>query len=258
MKGHFTKETIWCRNRRKQRIYGEAYIPEGSGPFPLVIFSHGYGYNLSVIDEAALAENGIAVYKYDFCGGCPWSKSDGKSTDMSVMTEADDLEAVLDEMLLQDFVDRGKVFLSGLSQGAFVSIVVGERRQKDVQGMILYCPALFIKDFEKMELGGRKMPEKLRFSNMMISRRYVDDVKNYDVYRAMERFSKPVLYYQGDHDEMVPMRYAYESEKHFPNVKLTILPGAGHMLNYGFEDRLFTEMKHFVTRQKSQVRKERV
>lgn len=62
----------------------------------------------------------------------------------------------------------------------------------------------------------------------------------------MERFEKPVLYYHGSNDELVPVRYAYEADKHFPNSKLTILPGAGHMLNFGYEDRLFKEIKDFI------------
>lgn len=242
----YTKKTIWCRNCRGQRIYGQVYIPDGNGEYPLVIFSHGYGYNISFLESGRLAAAGIAICEFDFCGGSPWSKSDGKSTDMSVLTEADDLEAVLNELKKQNFVDKDRIFLSGGSQGGVVSIIVGERRQEDIQGMVLYCPALVIKDFEKEYLGGRPMPEKCRFGNMTVSRKYYTDMRDYDIYAAMEHFRKPVLYYHGDRDEMVPDRYAYEAEKHFPNVKLTILRGAGHMCNYGYEDKLFSEMRDFV------------
>lgn len=239
-------KTIWCRNCRGQRIYGRAFIPEGKDPFPLVIFSHGYGYNISFLESGRLAAAGIAVYEFDFCGGSPWSKSDGKSVDMSVMTEADDLEAVLKELKEQDFVDEKRIFLSGGSQGGVVSIIVGERRREDIRGMILFCPALVIKDFEDEYLHGRAMPEKIRFGNMMIGRKYYTDIRDYDIYAAMERFEKPVLYYHGDRDGMVPLKYAYEAEKHFPNVKLTVLPGAGHMCNYGYEDKIFSEICDFV------------
>jgi hypothetical protein len=246
----FSKKTIWCRNKRNQRIYGEAFIPDGTGKYPLVIYSHGYGYNMSFLEASRLAAAGIAVYEFDFCGGSPWSKSDGKSTEMSVLTEADDLEAVLDEMKKQDFVDEDRIYLCGGSQGGFVSIIVGDRRQEDVAGMILYCPALVVADFEREYLGGRPMPEKIRFGNMTVSRKYYTDARDCGVYHMMERFKRPVIYYHGSRDEMVPLRYAYESEKHFPNVKLTILPGAGHMLNYGFEDQLFSEMRDFVAKEK--------
>ena len=57
------------------------------------------------------------------------------------MTEADDLEAVLDELTKYDFVDRTRIFLSGISQGVFFDCG-GARRQKDIQGMICTVPPL--------------------------------------------------------------------------------------------------------------------
>lgn len=237
--------TIWCQNNRGQKIYGKVHLPQGDGPFPLVIFSHGYGYNSSFIEADRLAQAGIAVYEFDFCGGSPWSRSQGKSTEMSVLTEADDLEAVLDELKGQAFVDPQRIFLSGGSQGGFVSIIVGARRQADIQGMILYCPALVIQDFEEVYLQGR-MPEKMKFGNMTISRKYYTDAHEYDLQKAMVSFEKPVLYYQGDQDEMVPLRYAYYAQESFPKMELTILKNTGHMCNYGNEERLFADMKDFI------------
>ena len=36
----FIKKTIWCKNKRNQRIYGVAIIPDDPDKFPLVyIFS---------------------------------------------------------------------------------------------------------------------------------------------------------------------------------------------------------------------------
>ncbi|MBQ6344481.1 MAG: alpha/beta hydrolase [Methanobrevibacter sp.] len=238
--------TIWCRNCRGDKIHGTAFVPKKDGKYPLVIYSHGYGYNMSFIDSERLAENGIAVYEFDFCGGSPYSKSDGRSTDMSVLTQAEDLDAVIEKLSEQSFVDNDRIYLSGGSQGGYVSILSGERNKNMIQGMILYCPALVINDFEREYFQYRKIPDKFRFGNMMISRRYVDDAKASDVYMAMERFDNPVLYYHGSNDELVPVRYAYEAEKHFPNINLTILPDAGHMLTFGYEDRLFKEMKDFI------------
>lgn len=59
------------------------------------------------------------------------------------------------------------------------------------------------------------MPERIRFGNMTISQKYMEDAKASDVYRAMEHFEKPVLYYNGSDDELVPVKYAYEAQKHF-------------------------------------------
>ena len=245
-KKNITKENIWFQNKRGQKIYGELYLPKKDEPSALVIFSHGYGWNIPVIDAENIAQNGIAVCEFDFCGGSVGSRSDGKSTEMSVLTEADDLEAVIDQLKKNTHIDSNRIYLSGLSQGGFVSIIVGSRRKEEIKGMILYCPALSIHDLEKTYLHGRKMPEKLLISNMTISRKYVEDAKNCDIYSMMEDFNKKVLYYHGDMDELVPVSYAYEAEKHFPNIKLTILKGAGHMLGYGREEQLLKELIEFI------------
>ena len=247
----FTRKVIYCKNKKNQKIYGEAFIPNSQGPFPLIIFSHGYGYNISFIEPEKLSSNGISVYQFDFCGGCPFSKSDGKSTEMSVMTEAEDLECVLDEMKNQSFVDKNRIYLSGGSQGGFVSIIVGERRQNELKGLILYCPALVIKDFEKNYLKEKEIPKTFRFDNMMLSRIYVDDVRNYDVYNAIKNIKIPFLYYHGDKDELVNIEYAYKAQKYFNNNgKLIILKNTYHMLNYGNENKLFLDIINFILKNK--------
>ena len=44
----------------------------------------------------AMAEMGYVSYCFDFCGGCVIKgKSDGSTTEMSVLTEVKDLEAVI-------------------------------------------------------------------------------------------------------------------------------------------------------------------
>ena len=247
----FTKTVIYCKNKRNQKIYGEAFIPNSKGPFPLIIFSHGYGYTLSFIEPEKLASNGISVYQFEFCGGSPSSKSEGQTKEMSSMTEADDLECVVQYMKNQNFVDKNKIYLSGCSLGAFVSIIVGEKLQNDLKGLILYCPALSIKDFEENYLKGKAIPNTFKLGNMMISRRYLDDIRDYEIYNAISNIKIPFLYYHGDKDEIVNIQYAYKAQKYFQNNgKLIILKNAGHLLNYGNEDRLFIDIINFILKNK--------
>ena len=51
---------------------------------------------------------GILVYQFDFCGVSLFSKNEGDSTKMSVMTEAEDLECVIEQMKNLLFVDKTK------------------------------------------------------------------------------------------------------------------------------------------------------
>ena len=54
-----------------------------------------------------------------------------------------------------NFVVETKIYLSGCSTGNFVTIIIRERLQYELKGLILYSPALFIKDFEKILFWGK-------------------------------------------------------------------------------------------------------
>ena len=112
----YTMEEVWFE-RDGLRIYGELCIPEISGKLPLVILSHGFGVNHTRSQgyARAFAENGIAAYAFDFIGGGRDIKSDGQMTEMSVLTEAADLNAVIDGLLVRDEFDPSELYLFGAS-----------------------------------------------------------------------------------------------------------------------------------------------
>ena len=112
-------ETVWAK-RGKNRIYGQVYVPDGVGYHrPTVILSHSFGLTYKSLNAycAMLAKNGYVAYCIDFCGGSKKSKSDGKTTDMTVFTEVKDLESVLSKARALKRVDKNKIFLLGTSQG---------------------------------------------------------------------------------------------------------------------------------------------
>lgn len=82
---------------------------------------------------AFLAEMGYAAYCFDFNGGSVMkSKSDGQTTEMSVLTEVNDLETVIDYVSTMPYVNKDKIFLMGCSQGGFVSALLLQAvEQKD-------------------------------------------------------------------------------------------------------------------------------
>ena len=71
------------------RVYGKIAFPEGEGPWPVVVFSHGLSacrvYDSGM--ERPFVERGLAFAAFDFCSGVPGSQSSGTSREMSVLTE---------------------------------------------------------------------------------------------------------------------------------------------------------------------------
>ena len=123
-----TAQTEYRIPSRLGTLYGVLQLPAGEGPVPLIILSHGFGGNhLNNMDYAAyFTAHGFAAFSLDFCGGGPDSRSGGTMTQMSVLTEADDLSAVVDRFTGDPRFSR--VFLWGASQGGFVSSCVAARR----------------------------------------------------------------------------------------------------------------------------------
>ena len=91
-------EKFECR-RSKLRIQGLVFRT-GSGQRPAVILSHGFLANSKMCRTYAklLAEQGYAAFTFDFCGGGLMGKSDGKSRDMTILTEKEDLLTVFSEL----------------------------------------------------------------------------------------------------------------------------------------------------------------
>lgn len=215
-----------------QNIYGVAYIPETDGTVPLVIFAHELGSTHRSGTEYAeeLASRGIATYTFDFRGGSTASRSDGSTVGMSVMTEAADVEAVLDAAKEWDFVDSSRIALIGASQGGMASAVAASRRSGEIAGLILLYPALLVHDavheqFDSLD----EVPEQFYFNGWInVGKNYVSDVWDYDVYAEMPNYTNPVLILHGDRDGIVDVSYAQRAAESYPDAELHILHGAGH------------------------------
>lgn len=99
----WTSTVTWTENDG-MKIYGEFYYPEdydASKTYPVVVMSHGFNATHTNQFEVAewpqlMANEGYISYIFDFCGGSKRSRSHGEFTKMSVMTEVDDLKAVID------------------------------------------------------------------------------------------------------------------------------------------------------------------
>ena len=134
-------------NKAGNIIRGTVVRPEDTTiQYPAVIFSHGFGanYHELIHHGKGFAENDIICVFFDFCGGGEESTSDGTMLEMTVCTESDDLETVMDWILSISYIDKKSIFLQGESQGGLISAIVGAKRQTEIKGLILWYPAFII------------------------------------------------------------------------------------------------------------------
>jgi len=200
--------------RDANTIRGIVYRPEGER-LPLLIASHGFMSNNRTIKTEAmkLAEMGFAVVACDFCGGGIGSKSDGSTTEMSAVTEVEDLMAIIDAASKLDYVDPENLTLCGFSQGGFVSAMVAAKLKERIKRLILFYPALCIPDdaragkmmFAKFD--PQNPPEKIRCGPMKLGRCYVQDVIGLDPFELIKGYTGPVLIIHGTDDKVVAQSY---------------------------------------------------
>lgn len=235
------KELLFERDGKK--IYGHYWQPSGSGPFATVIICHGFGSDMNDHEYYAkvFARQGIAAYCFDFIGGGPEVKSDGEMTEMSVLSEAGDLNTVIDGILRLKETDRDNLFLMGGSQGGFVITYTADERPDDIRGIIPLYPAYVIHDFVKDLLKNRtEIPETFRCLGCTVGSVYAEDALSFDIYDHMSYPGK-VLIIHGTADSLVPLSYSQRALEFFKDAQLIRIKGADHGF-YGKDEILVSEM----------------
>lgn len=215
-----------------QNIYGMAFLPKNAAAkMPLIICSHGFNgtYTSAMPYAESFTQQGYAIYAFDFRGGSGRSKSDGSSTDMSIFSEEDDLEAVLQAAKGWDFVDTKNIFLMGISQGGMISAMVGAHHESDVAGLLLIYPALCIQDDNKSRYPNfADVPDVMQFMGLNIGKAYYAGFENFDTYQYIGGFKKDVLIVHGDNDQLVNISYSRKAVETYKSAELKVIPGAGH------------------------------
>lgn len=221
-----------CFERGGHTLYGNLYLPSGgSAPYPVAIIAHGYRSRYAYTAPYAqdLAARGIAAYVFDFYGGSQQTRSGGSMTEMSVLTEKADMEAVLDGILGYSFADKERIILMGESQGGMVAALLGADRRADVRALVLLYPALVIPDYARSQFKTKsEIPEVTQALGTTVGRIYYEDVFDMDVYDEIKDFDGPVLIVHGDADTLVPISYAERASQTYADCTLKVISGAGH------------------------------
>ena len=184
---------------------------------------------------------GYVISTFDF-GGSGSGKSTGrKSTDMSVITEKEDLAAVLDYIKSLSFVDKNHIVLGGCLQGGLVTALLASERRDEIEKIFLYYPAFNIPDDARhgCMLGRRidlnNIPESFTVMHCIkLGKKNVEDVINLEPWKELCAFDKPILICHGTADGIVNISYAREAAEKYTKCKLVEIVDTKHLsLNKG-------------------------
>ena len=242
-KASFVESVFECR-RDNLTIRGTEYRPDGKN-LPVAIVCHGFMAWQDTVRQYAkeLAQMGYCAYCFDFCGGSVLKKgkSDGKTTDMSVLTEVRDLEAVIEYVQNLPYNSK-ELLLMGCSQGGFVSALTAAKHPDLVNKLVLFYPALCIPDDAR---AGKMMfarfdpdniPEIINCGPMKLGKCYPADVLKMDPYENIRGVTCPVLIVHGTKDRIVRPDYTHRAAQTYKattTVQLYMIEGGTH----GFSKR---------------------
>lgn len=244
-----TESTFECK-REGLTIRGTIYRQKGDH-LPIAIVCHGFmAWQDSVKHYAAfLAEMGYAAFTFDFCGGSAMcGKSDGKTTEMSVLTETKDLEAVIEYVRNLSYTDSEKILLMGCSQGGFVSALVAAKNNFPIEKLVLFYPALCIPDDARagkmmiVRFDPQNVPDTFRCGLMKLGRCYAMDVMQMDAFAEIKNYAGRVCIVHGTKDKIVDVSYANRAAEAYKStmpigmqeskrVQLHFIDGGGHMFS---------------------------
>lgn len=261
------KERFFECKREGLTIRGTEYCPEGEN-LPIAIISHGFmAFQDTVRHYAKLfAELGFAAYCFDFSGGCVVKgKSEGKTTEMSVLTEVKDLEAVIEHVKSLTYTDSSKVILMGCSQGGFVSALTAAKWKEQIAKIVLFYPALCIPDDARAgkmmfaKFNPENIPEIVNCGPMKLGRCYVTDVIGMDPFEEIKGYLGEVLIVHGTEDKIVNWDYAKRAYETFlknnpaglppeQRATLRLITGGAHGFSKKHDALAMEEIRKFVKR----------
>jgi len=220
--------------RDNLKIYGQLHMPQGEGPFPVVVMASGFDakFNYQMDYVELLNEKGIAAVIFDFTGIGSTSFSDGTAFDRTMPSNVADLNIVLDEALKWPELDSSKLFLWGHSFGGLVSAGVAGERGQDIQGLILLEPSFFAPDlFREVFPEGAEIPFVMDYP-LPVGREFAETIRECDIFESMEKYQGEVLIFQGtvhSEEDSEEMDYYYgKALETYPSARLLMIEGADH------------------------------
>lgn len=186
-------------------------LPEGEGPFPAVVFGQGSGNitannRITVAHTKKLLELGFAVMRYDKRGtGESGGELSGLSTANSTVLIpqlADDMKAVLLQLLQMPEIDKDRVGLFGASQANWYMPLVADE-VPEIQFMVVLTGGV-------IPVGPKNFWEELVFvrgldsdSALVLFQQYSGDI-GFDQRPHIRSLDIPMLYFLGEQDPGIP------------------------------------------------------
>lgn len=264
LENNMIKEELFTCERNGLTIRGKQFYPAAfaaGGKYPIVVASHGFTGNYTDMEGycQAFARIGYMAFCFSFCGGGRdgepvASKSDGKSTDMTVLSEVEDLLTVIGYAQGLACTDAGQLVLLGYSQGGFVSGLAAARCGGQVARLVMVSPALCIPDHARRGcLGGasydpQNVPEVIDCGCTLLGRAFHEEVVGMEPFLELSAYRGKVLIIHGTEDTVVHFSYAVRAQACYQEgqCQLQLMRDQGHGYDEKQSASVFDSIRQFL------------
>lgn len=223
---------------QSKKIGGFLYFPEGEGPFPAVIFVHGFSGGTHESKNKhmceTLANAGMVAFQFDFYDR-PNGLSEISISDMTVSLQLAVLRKAVDFVCGLDTVDTNRIGLTGHSLGGMTVMLYASADER-IKALVVQSG---LSDFGKSRSTAFGLHADWKskgdhvfdtsWGTFTLKYDFIDDGLKHNVYSSLEKIKCPVLIFHGDEDEAIAVSQAYEQKAHLKESdRLVIIPGADH------------------------------
>ena len=229
--------------------------PFSEGKGPLCILIHGFTGHMEephiIAAQKAMNDAGVAVLRVEMYGH---GKSGGEFRNHTIYKWVTNALAVVHYAKSLDFVTD--LYLSGHSQGGFLTMLVAGMCADDFKAILPISPALCIPDDARKGsmLGSafdpRHIPEKISSDWWELSGDYARVAQTIHVEDEIARYEGPVCIIHGNADEAVPYEYSVKAQKLYKNARLVTIEGDDHCFTKHM-DQMAAAVREFFADQKA-------
>lgn len=217
-------------------IRGVVRTPDGEGPFPTVVFYHGFTVDkvglmrLHELFARQCVQNGFACVRFDFYG-C--GESDGDFEEMRLSDEITQAEAIYRWTCKQRFSDPNRVFPVGHSMGGLITCIIAGRVQPNAAVMWSPAPMVYYDASARANAVPSRYESAYDIGGLSLSSEFLLDARRLKVLEESKGFKGRLLLLHGDMDEKAPVASVgfYEDMYGRDQLSIQLVRGANHQFS---------------------------
>ncbi|MCI5498495.1 MAG: alpha/beta fold hydrolase [Clostridiales bacterium] len=235
-------------------LRGNVRMPDGEGPFPTIIFLHGFTVwktgpqRLYEEFVRQAVKEGFCVIRYDFYGT---GESDGEFYEMTIGSEMRETAAIFNWAKEQPYVDASNLFLGGHSMGALIAVLEAPELQPKAAFGWATAMSMAYQAGQRTRFMKGPTERGWDIDGLELSREFMEECVAMDFMAMVKGYEKPVLLIHGEMDTDIPVESSYSLKSIYGDkCELDVVPGANHrFLSLEWKKHIYTKTISFLKAQ---------